>query len=64
VKILKMDEPLLKAILQASKDVVAEAGSHDALSRKIYASYQAFRGVIVDWSDIAERAFLNSRALL
>jgi TRAP-type mannitol/chloroaromatic compound transport system substrate-binding protein len=53
VKILKFDDPLL----------VAEIGARDELSRKIYASYQQFRGSIVDWSDIAERAFLNSRRL-
>jgi len=46
-----------------SKDVVAEAGSGDDLSRKIYKSYEQFRASILDWGDIAERAFLNSRRL-
>jgi TRAP-type mannitol/chloroaromatic compound transport system substrate-binding protein len=63
VKILKFDDTLLKAFLAMSKDVVAEAGSGDDLSRKIYASYEQFRASIMDWSDIAERAFLNARAL-
>jgi TRAP-type mannitol/chloroaromatic compound transport system substrate-binding protein len=63
VKILKFDDSLLKAMLALSKDVVAEVGSGDALSKKIYASYEQFRGSIMDWSDIAERAFLNARAL-
>jgi TRAP-type mannitol/chloroaromatic compound transport system substrate-binding protein len=63
VKILKFDDSLLKAFLAISKDVVAEAGSGDDLSKKIYASYQQFRTSIMDWSDIAERAFLNSRRL-
>jgi TRAP-type mannitol/chloroaromatic compound transport system substrate-binding protein len=63
VKILKFDDSLLKAFLKISKDVVAEAGSGDELSRKIYASYQQFRASIMDWSDIAERTFLNSRRL-
>jgi TRAP-type mannitol/chloroaromatic compound transport system substrate-binding protein len=63
VKILKFDDPLLNAFLAVSNDVVAEIGARDELSRKIYASYQQFRGSIVDWSDIAERAFLNSRRL-
>ena len=62
VKILKFDDSLLKAFLAISKDVVAEIGSGDELSKKIYASYQQFRASIMDWSDIAERAFLNSRA--
>ncbi len=63
VKILKFDDSVLKAFLAISKDVVAEIGSGDELSRKIYASYQQFRASIMDWSDIAERAFLNARRL-
>jgi TRAP-type mannitol/chloroaromatic compound transport system substrate-binding protein len=63
VKILKFDDSLLKAFLTISKDVVAEIGSGDDLSKKIYASYEQFRTSIMDWSDIAERAFLNSRRL-
>jgi TRAP-type mannitol/chloroaromatic compound transport system substrate-binding protein len=38
VKILKFDDALLKGFLAISKDVVAEAGSGDEISRKIYAS--------------------------
>jgi TRAP-type mannitol/chloroaromatic compound transport system substrate-binding protein len=63
VKILKFDDSLLKAMLALSKDVVAEVGSGDELSKKIYASYQQFRASMMDWSDIAERAFLNARGL-
>src|SRR6266403_2082775 len=63
VKILKFDGSLLKAFLDISKDVVAEIGSGDELSKKIYASYEQFRASIMDWSDVAERAFLNSRRL-
>jgi TRAP-type mannitol/chloroaromatic compound transport system substrate-binding protein len=46
-----------------SNDVVAQAGSRDDLSKKIHASYQHFRASIMDWSDVAERAFLASRSL-
>jgi TRAP-type mannitol/chloroaromatic compound transport system substrate-binding protein len=63
VKIMKFDDALLKAFLTISKDVVAEVGARDELSRKIYASYQQFRTSVMDWSDIAERAFLNARRL-
>jgi TRAP-type mannitol/chloroaromatic compound transport system substrate-binding protein len=63
VKILKFDDSLLKAFLELSEDVVAEIGSGDELSRKIGASYQQFRASIMDWSDIAERAFMNGRRL-
>ena len=43
--------------------LVAAIGSGDELSKKIYMSYEQFRASIMDWSDIAERAFLNARAL-
>jgi TRAP-type mannitol/chloroaromatic compound transport system substrate-binding protein len=63
VKIVKFDDAMLKAFFAMSKDVVAEIGSGDALSKKVYQSYMQFLGSITDWNDIAERAFLNSRAL-
>jgi TRAP-type mannitol/chloroaromatic compound transport system substrate-binding protein len=64
VKILKFDDSVLRTFLTTSKEVVAEAGSADDLSKKIYQSYAQFRASIMDWSDIAERAFLNSRRLV
>jgi TRAP-type mannitol/chloroaromatic compound transport system substrate-binding protein len=63
VKIRKFDDSVLSAFLETSKDVVAQAGSGDELSRKIYASWQQFRALIMDWSDLAERAALNARRL-
>jgi TRAP-type mannitol/chloroaromatic compound transport system substrate-binding protein len=63
VKILKFEDSLLKVFLKVSKDVVAEIGSGDGLSKKIYQSYEQFRGSIMDWTDISERAYLNSRSL-
>jgi TRAP-type mannitol/chloroaromatic compound transport system substrate-binding protein len=63
VRIVRFDDALLKAFLGISKDVVAEIGSGDDLSKKIYASYQRFRAAIMDWSDVSERAYLNSRSL-
>ena len=63
VKILKFEDSILKAFLAVSKDVVAEAGSGDELSRKIYASYQQFRELIIDWNGVAEGAYQNSRRL-
>jgi TRAP-type mannitol/chloroaromatic compound transport system substrate-binding protein len=63
VKILKFDDSVLKEVYRISKDVVAEIGSGDELSKKIHASYEQFRASIMDWSDIAARAFLNARRL-
>ena len=63
VRILKFDDFILHAFLRLSRDVVADAGSGDEISKKIYASYQQFRGPITSWVSIAERAFLNARGL-
>ena len=60
---LKFDDSILKAFLAVSKEVVAETGSGDELSRKIYASYRQFRELIIDWNGIAEGAYQNSRRL-
>jgi TRAP-type mannitol/chloroaromatic compound transport system substrate-binding protein len=64
IKILKFSDSVLKELYRISKDVVAEAGSGDDLSKKIYASYQRFLPAIIDWSDIAEGAVLSSRRLV
>lgn len=63
VKILKFDDAILKEFVRLSRDVVAEAGAGDTLSKRIYASYRDFRTPIVDWSDLAESAFLAARRL-
>ena len=63
ITITRFDDSMIRAFLANSRDVVAQAGTGDELSRKIYASYQDFRTVIMDWSDIADRAYLNSRGL-
>jgi TRAP-type mannitol/chloroaromatic compound transport system substrate-binding protein len=64
VKILKFDDATLNAFHEIGRDVVAAAGAGDDVSRRIYASYQRFRSLIVDWTDISERAYLNSRRLV
>jgi len=64
VKILKFDDSLLKVFLKTSRDVVAEIGSRDDLCKRIYNSYDQFRTSITDWSDIGERAFMNSRRVV
>jgi TRAP-type mannitol/chloroaromatic compound transport system substrate-binding protein len=61
VKIAKFDDSLLNTIHGISKDVVAEIGSRDELSKKIYASYLQFRNLIADWGEISGR-YLSSRS--
>ena len=63
VRILSFDGTLLKAFHEVSKEVLAEAGAVDHLTRRIHESYERFRDTVMDWSDVAERAFMNARRL-
>jgi TRAP-type mannitol/chloroaromatic compound transport system substrate-binding protein len=60
IKIAKFDASALDRIHGISKDVVAEIGSRDELSRRIYSSYLQFRNLIADWGEISGR-YLSSR---
>jgi TRAP-type mannitol/chloroaromatic compound transport system substrate-binding protein len=63
IQIRKFDDSLLQALGKASGEVMAEVGSKDPLTRRIYQSYIEFRSRCTLWSDVAERAFLNARSL-
>jgi TRAP-type mannitol/chloroaromatic compound transport system substrate-binding protein len=63
VKFRKYDDAMLKTFAEISREVVAEAGSGDDQSRKIYQSYLVFRTLIRQWSDVAEGAYLGIRML-
>jgi TRAP-type mannitol/chloroaromatic compound transport system substrate-binding protein len=62
VKFREFDGAILKSFAAISREVVAETGAGDDLSRKIYESYLAFRASIRAWTDIAEGAYLGVRA--
>lgn len=61
VQLRQFDDSVLTAFAEISKDVVAEAGSGDDLSRRIYRSHSDFRTLIREWSDITEGAYLGIR---
>jgi TRAP-type mannitol/chloroaromatic compound transport system substrate-binding protein len=63
IEIRKFDDSLLQALGEASGEVMAEVGSKDPLTRRIYQSYIEFRSRCKPWSDVAERGFLNGRSL-
>ncbi len=63
VGIRKFDDEILKAFADISREVVAEVGSGDELSERIYRSYFEFRDLIREWSDISEGAYLGIRML-
>ena len=58
----ELDDSLSQRRSWNDTDVVAEIGSGDELSKRIYASYQQFRTLISGWSaDLRRCDYLNSR---
>lgn len=53
--------PVLDKLREISKQVVAEIAAGDALSAKVFESYQRFRKQVVAWHDVSERTYLNVR---
>jgi TRAP-type mannitol/chloroaromatic compound transport system substrate-binding protein len=59
IKIAKFDVSVLNTVHGLSNEVVAEIGSRDDLSKKIYASYLQFRNLIADWGEISGRYLIG-----
>lgn len=62
VDVREFPRPVLDKLRIISEQVVAEIAARDALSAKVYESYQNFRQQVVAWHDISERTYLNVRA--
>ncbi len=63
VQLRKLPDDVLKTLRDLSDAVVAEVAEKDALSRKVYEAYLAFREQAIAWHDVSERAYLNARAM-
>jgi TRAP-type mannitol/chloroaromatic compound transport system substrate-binding protein len=63
IEIRKFDDSLLEALGKTSGEVIAETGQKDPMTRRIYDSYIGFRRRATHWADLAERGYLNARAL-
>jgi len=63
VEILPYPQDVLKKLNELSEQVVKEESEKDEMSKKVYASYIAYRDQVMKWHEISERAFLNARSL-
>ncbi|MCW8329726.1 TRAP transporter substrate-binding protein DctP [Photobacterium sp. SDRW27] len=52
---------VLEQLKALSEQVVEEEAQKDAMSKKVYASYKAFRDQAVDWHELSEQSYLNAR---
>ena len=62
VTVRKLPDIVLERLKELSDQVVAEIADKDALSRRVYASFNDFRAQVIQWHNISERAYLNARA--
>lgn len=64
VQLKKFPDEVLKELVKASDEVVAEVAKKDELSKRVYESFKAFRDSSSAYANVSERAYLNARALL
>jgi TRAP-type mannitol/chloroaromatic compound transport system substrate-binding protein len=63
VELRRFNDELLQEIGRISGEVVAEVGSSDPMTQKIYDSYMEFRSKALGWGQIAEQGYYNARSL-
>lgn len=62
VELRKFPDDIMKALADASKDVLGELESADDLTRRTYQSFRTFRDESIGWSRLAEQGYLDMRA--
>ena len=63
IKILRFSDDLIKTFGKLSKEVLADTAAKDPLTRKVYDSYMAFVAGMIDWTELSERGYLDTRRL-
>ena len=63
IKILRFSDELIKVYGKLSKEVLADIAAKDPLTRKVYDSFMAFRAGIMDWGELSETGYRDTRRL-
>ena len=63
IRIRRFNDELIKVFGKLSKEVLADTAANDPLTRKVYDSYMAFLAGIMDWTELSERGYLDTRRL-
>ena len=59
----EFSDDIMKAIGKASGEVMAEVGSSDAITKKVYDHYRAFRKNALGWTGRSETGYTRVRSL-
>ena len=63
IEIRRFSDELIKVFGKLSKEVLADTAAKDPLTRKVYDSYMAFLSGIMDWGELSETGYRNTRRL-
>ena len=63
IKIRRFSDELIKTFGKLSKEVLADTAAKDPLTRKVYDSYMTFLAGMMDWTELSERGYLDTRRL-
>jgi len=63
IKILRFSDALIRETGRLSREVVADIAAKDPLTRKVYDSYTGFLAGIMDWGELSETGYRDTRRL-
>jgi TRAP-type mannitol/chloroaromatic compound transport system substrate-binding protein len=63
VKLTRFNGELIRVFGKLSKEVLADVATKDKLTRKVYDSYTAFLAGVMDWGELSETGYRDTRRL-
>ena len=63
IKIRRFSDELLKVAAKISREVYSELAAKDPMTRKVYESYTAFLAGMMDWGELSETGYRDTRRL-
>ena len=63
IKLTRFNDELIKVFGRLSREVLADIAAKDPMTRKVYDSYMAFLAGVMDWGELSETGYRNTRRL-
>jgi TRAP-type mannitol/chloroaromatic compound transport system substrate-binding protein len=63
IKIVRFNDELIRTFGKLSKEVLADTAAKDPLTRRVYDSYTAFLAGVMDWGELSETGYRDTRRL-
>jgi TRAP-type mannitol/chloroaromatic compound transport system substrate-binding protein len=63
IKIQRFSDELIRTFGRLSQEVLADTAAKDPLTRKVYDSYMAFLADVMDWGELSETGYRDTRRL-